>query len=133
MSLRSQLLINVHAAMANAAKRGKAMRVKDFDPLLPPGRLIAGVVWELRRHGAKIAAVKEGRTVVGYMLKKEIPALAAPVVARREPRADEPTPMPYIKNKPGIFGKTAIKSLPYNPQRRAAQSSSPSAGGKRAA
>jgi len=112
MALRSKIVIAYNDKLLRAAENGKAVRLSDLrriDPVRDP----FGVIWELRRHGAETVAVRHGRKVVGWLLKK--PLSDTPV------RRDEPTIQSYVEVTPQLFGQTvkkkkvAKKGLPFSP------------------
>lgn len=127
MSLRSKPVKGVHDKLAEAADAGFGLSIHVLQAYLKK-RNIFGVIWELRRHGAEVIAVRDGRKIVGWILKSKLPA--TPIA-----RMDEPTPQMYINFKPNLFaGRSAPPPPPppapspklpprnrgklYNPSRR---------------
>lgn len=111
MALRSKIVIAYHDKLFRAAENGRAVRLSDLRRI-DPNRDPFGVIWELRRHGAETIAVRSGRKVVGWQLKRALPD--TPV------RLDEPTIQSYVEMVPGLFGpikKPVLKrrGLPFSP------------------
>lgn len=104
MALRSKLVLKIHDKLASAASVGMGVRKSDIRRMLPATRIPECVIWELRRHGAKTVAIKDGKHLIGWKLEK--PLKADPV------RLAEPTVQRKMKFKPELFpAKTSkIKS-----------------------
>ena len=102
MSLRSNPVQKVNAKLAKALELDAGLRVSDIRRLIPKNRLPAGVMWELRRWGAEIIAIRKGRRVIGWKLKTPIPGL--------ERRMDAPTIQTYVQFEPGMFVKPVTAS-----------------------
>ena len=99
MSLRSEPVIIVESALASAAEKGKGLLIGDIKKLIPKARNPFGVIWEMRRHGAETIAVREGRQIVGWLLKSRLPVDKNGDIHR----ADRPTEQAYIEYDPSLF------------------------------
>jgi hypothetical protein len=102
MPLRSEVILKVHSKLAAAASQGYGLLLEDLRKLCPPNRNPFGVIWELRRHGAELAAVRKGRTVVGWVLKTTLPV-------EKMQRLDDPTPQTYVEFDRTLFA-TPVRS-----------------------
>jgi hypothetical protein len=111
MPLRSKVVMKAHDRLARAAEQGHGLRVIDLKRICPPTRNPFGVIWELRRHGAETAAIRQGREVVGWVLKNKLPNVPR--------RMEEPTPQTYVEYRPDIFGQPeAVSTKPSSRQRK---------------
>lgn len=113
MKLRSKSVLRVHDALAVAASEGYGLQLHELKRLIPSNRNVFGVIWELRRWGAETISVKKGRSIVGWVLKADLPE--APV------KMDEPTDQESIPYTRDIFRSTKRGPTSTRPLTVAAQ------------
>lgn len=102
-SLRSKVVLKYHKKLADAAKKGFGVTVEEMQRI-SPNRSAFGPLWELRRWGAELVAVRQARTVAGWILKSELP--------ENPRRMKKPTPQSYVNYDETLFAhekpKTAV-------------------------